>query len=608
MIIHISKKSLLGLGNLDKVGHTVRRSGQGQRRDLTMFRSLMLFALTLALPAFAAPVAIGDAAPEITFKDIRYLPRTLKDFGARKAVLLLFHTQEDVEALKQLDALAQSATPEVAVAGVDVTPNTSIIQIAAKALELDGDYLVLKDFDAQAASALGVAQTPAAIVLDGEHKLRFRGPLAQAENAVKALLEGTAIATPDVAVKGKAIAPETLSVSGELTYAKDVAPILQKHCDACHQPGEAAPFSLRTFKQVSSRGDMIAEVVREERMPPWYAAPDHGLFMNDRRMSTKEKDTILAWVKGGMKKGDLDDAPEAEEKPASPWRIGEPDLILTAAEEDSIPATGYVDYKYIQLPYAFEEDTWVQGIEILPSNLSVVHHVNLAYNIPGSAYEEQNNFLTGRVPGNPPVDIPGPVAMLIPKNSVLFLQIHYVTTGKEQKNRMQVGLRYAEDNILKRVYYRRLRPETIEIPPGIARHPMESSWTFDRNAIALALFAHMHVRGRDISYFATFPDGKQETLLVLPNYNFDWQLAYQYIPGTKFFPKGTELRTVSHYDNSAFNPYNPDPSATVPYGDQTIHEMNDAYVFFIDEDEFLNITVDGKTGRAIKEESLAKAE
>lgn len=572
-----------------------------------LFVALALAASLMSGAAQAAPAGIGDTVEDVTFKDIRYLPRTLKDFGDRKAVLLLFHTLGDSEALKELDKLAESAPPELAVAGVDLSADASMVQVAAKALELDGDYLVLKDFDAAAATALGVTQTPAAVVLDGDHKLRYRGPLAQASAAADALVQGKDIASPELAVTGAPITLAKSSVAGEVTFGKDVAPIINKHCASCHTPGEAAPFSLRTFKQVSTRGDMIAEVVREERMPPWYAAPDHGVFMNSRRMSQKEKDTILAWVRGGMKKGDLDDAPEAEEKKGTPWQIGEPDLVLTAEEEDHIPATGYVDYKYIQLPYAFAEDTWVQGIEILPSNLSVVHHVNLAYNIPGSAYEEQNNFLTGRVPGNAPVDIPGPVAMLIPKNSVLFLQIHYVTTGKEQKNRMQVGLRYAEGNILKRVYYRRLRPDTIEIPPGVARHRMESTWTFDRNAIALALFTHMHVRGRDMSFFATYPDGKAETLLVIPNYNFDWQLAYQYIPGTKFLPKGTELKTVSHYDNSPFNPYNPDPAATVPYGDQTIHEMNDAYVFFIDQDEYLNITVDGATGQPLKDQPLAKA-
>lgn len=565
----------------------------------------MLF-LSAAAPAVSA-LAPGDVPEGLTFKDIRYLSRTLEDFGSPTALLLLFHTADDAEALKRLDQLAESAPAGALVAAVDVTPDASIVEVAAHALELDGDYLVLKDFDGVAARQLGIEKTPSAVLLDAAKSLRYRGPLDDASAALSALLAGQPIPKADLTQSGKPLGSLALPNGKSLNFAEHIAPIINQHCVACHTPGEAAPFSLRTYKQVAARADMIAEVVREERMPPWYAAPEHGKFINERRIPDEDRHKLLAWLRDGMEKGNLRNAPEPPPAPESEWHIGKPDLILEAKEEDEIPATGYVDYKYVTLPHQFTEDTWVQGIELMPSNPSVVHHVNLAYNVADSNYEEKNNFLTGRVPGNPPVDIPGPVAMLIPRNSVLFLQIHYVTTGKEQKNRMRVGIRYAEGNILKRVYYQRLRPADINIPPGVARHRMESSWTVDRNALALALFSHMHVRGRDMSFFAKYPDGATETLLVIPNYSFDWQLAYQYVPATKTFPKGTELRTVSHYDNSPFNAYNPDPSVTVTYGEQTEDEMNDAYVFYLDADEFLNITVDGETGREIKGDALARA-
>jgi hypothetical protein len=112
----------------------------------------------------------------------------------------------------------------------------------------------------------------------------------------------------------------------------------------------------------------------------------------------------------------------------------------------------------------------------------------------------------------------------------------------------------------------------------------------------------MHLRGRDMTFCAEYPNGKEETLLTIPNYSFDWQLAYLYSPGMKQLPEGTRIRTVSHYDNSAFNPYNPDPSETVRYGDQTYHEMNDAYMFYLDNDEFLRMVIDGDTGRPVAEE------
>lgn len=566
----------------------------------------MLCCVVAAAGAWAQAPAIGAHAPEFTFKDIRFLPRTLADLGERKAYLLLFHTPEDGASLGALAELAKNRAEGVEVAALDVSPEADVVEVAANALKVDGGFTVLKDYDGAAARALGIEKTPAAVVLDGAKALRYRGTLEGAKAALEAVAAGQEVAQAETALEGKAIPAPTLDAPEKPNFAEHVAPIINENCGICHRPGEATPFSLRTYNQVASRGDMIAEVVREGRMPPWYAAEGHGAFMNDRRMSKRERDTLIAWVQTGMEKGDLEKAPAPPEPAKSEWRIGEPDLVIAAAEEDTIPATGVIDYKYPVLPYKFEQDTWVQGIEILPGNLKVVHHVNLAFNSPDKQYNEQGNFLTGRVPGNPPVDIMGPIAMLIPKGSVLFLQIHYVTTGKEEKNQMRVGIRYADGPIAKRVYYKRLRPADINIPPGDPRHRMESAWEFDRNAVGIALFSHMHVRGRDMSFFAKYPDGKEETLLIIPNYNFDWQLAYQYVPGMQLFPKGTQLSTVSHYDNSPFNPYNPDPTKTVTYGEQTMDEMNDAYVFFIDADENLNINVDGKNGQVLTEIASSK--
>jgi len=549
--------------------------------------------------AWAGPAAIGDPVEDVTFKDIRFLPRTLEDFGEREAIVLVFHEADDAEAIAVLDALAEAhAGRSVTVGGLDLTPERNIVELAADTLAAGASYTVLKNYDNAAAKALGIDSLPAAVVLDGDRVLRYRGPVAGAADALDAVLSGGETAAPERAIDGSPLpdwsVPEPETVP---TFADDIAPIINKHCYECHRKGQSAPFSLRTFKQVSHRGDMIAEVVREGRMPPWYASEAHGEFMNDRSMTDEEILTIRQWVAAGKPSGDLDNAPEPPEFEDSEWQIGEPDLILEVPEVFETPATGYIPYEYVGLPYVFPEETWVQGIEILPSNPAVVHHANLAFNNPEEGgYEEQFNFLTGYVPGGAPVDIPGPIAMKIPKGAGLFLQIHYVTTGKKEKNRMRVGIRYAEGTILKKVHYKRLRPETIDIAPYDPRYPMQSEWEFDRNAIALALFSHMHLRGRDMSFFAQYPDGRNETLLVIPNYNFDWQLAYQYVPGSKLFPRGTTLKTRSHYDNSAFNPYNPDPSKTVEYGDQTYHEMNDAYVFYLDQDEMLNLAVDGETG------------
>lgn len=380
---------------------------------------------------------------------------------------------------------------------------------------------------------------------------------------------------------------------------------MHAHCVACHRPGQAAPFSLLSYGQVSARADMIREVVLEERMPPWYGARKHGPFANERKVSEAEKNQLLQWLEAGKPEGDPALKPAPPAFPDSEWSIDEPDLILTATEEEQIPADGYIPYRYVTLPYQFPADTWIQGLEILPGNPDVVHHANLIYSLPDQKTDEQYGFLTGKVPGGSPVDLESPVGMMIPEGAVLTLQIHYVTTGQPETDRIRVGIRYARGTIVKRTRHQRIRPEGISIPPGAPFHRISAEETIGQNATVLALFSHMHLRGRDMTFYADYPDGTSETLLTIPNYSFDWQLAYVYPPGVKRFPKGTKIRTVSHYDNSSFNPYNPDPSVEVVYGDQTYHEMNDGYVFYLDEEENLNLKIDPETGQVVDQVALS---
>jgi hypothetical protein len=344
---------------------------------------------------------------------------------------------------------------------------------------------------------------------------------------------------------------------------------------------------------------MIAEVVSEGRMPPWYASADFGHFYNRRCLSAEEKQTIAHWVRSGMELGDASKLPIPPPAPKSEdrWLIGKPDLVLKAPQHD-IPAKGLVDYKYVFLPYLFLSDTWMQGIQILPDNPRVVHHCNMAY-IETTDKTKKANFITGTVPGGAPMTLEDNVGFRIPRAAGLVLQIHYVTTGKEEKCQISVGFKYANGLVQKQLRHIVLdHKNRFEIPPGAPAHAMSDSRVLDRDAAALGLFVHMHVRGRDMTFRAVRPDGTSETLLMVPNYNFDWQMPYRWRPGEMVFPKGTRLEAVAHFDNSAFNPYNPDPKATVRYGQQTQDEMFNGYVFFTDAQEQLNLNVDGKTGQA----------
>ncbi len=560
---------------------------------------LMLSTVLATAQALEPEVAPADLA----FKDIRYLSRSLEDFGEQEAYVFAF-TQL---AAPCHDALTKALTKlqkdvdgqAVSIALVNAGSDDSILEIAHDGILRDLSYTLLKD-TAGGSASLGVRTAGTVVLLDKDRKLRYRGNSGGLHDALIAVLAGKTVETPETEVIGEGLAPAPLPpASKPITYSEHIAPIMDRHCVTCHRPNQGTPFSLRRYKQVAARADMIAEVVLEERMPPWYGVRSHGPFANERKVSDAEKITLRQWLAAGTPEGDPALRPEPPVFPDTEWAIGEPDLVITAAEEEQIPADGYIPYRYVTLPYQFSADTWVQGLEILPGNTDVVHHANLIYTQVGDGYSEDYNFLTGRVPGGDPVDLPDNVGMLIPKDSVLTLQIHYVTTGKPARDRIRVGIRYARSTIVKRTHHQRMRPESISIPPGDPFFPIRAEETIDYNATVLALFTHMHLRGRDMTFFADYPDGTSETLLTVPNYSFDWQLAYVYEPGTKRFPKGTKIRTQSHYDNSAFNPYNPDPTVEVNYGDQTYHEMNDGYIFFLDEEESLNIQVDPKTGHVL---------
>lgn len=275
-------------------------------------------------------------------------------------------------------------------------------------------------------------------------------------------------------------------------------------------------------------------------------------------------------------------------------------MVITAAAEEKLPATGYIPYRYVILPHLFLHNTWVQGIEIMPANPRVVHHANLAFTTVKGGFDEAHNFLTGKVPGGIPVNLTGGTAMMIPAGAVLVFQIHYVTTGKEESDRISVGLRFAREPVKKRVRYKIIDNGRFHIPPGAAAHPVSATKELECDATGIGLFTHMHLRGKDSTFIARYPDGKSENLLVMPNYSFDWQLAYVWERGAQRFPKGTRVECLSHFDNSAFNPFNPDPKVTVKYGPQTFHEMMQGFFFYTDDAESLSVQVDPKTGREIE--------
>jgi hypothetical protein len=213
----------------------------------------------------------------------------------------------------------------------------------------------------------------------------------------------------------------------------------------------------------------------------------------------------------------------------------------------------------------------------------------------------RDTFITGYVPGGQPMVLGRGVAYKIPAGSSLVLQIHYVTTGKEEESKISVAFRYAKEPVKWVTHFFVLDPRGFGIPPGDPMYRLSEEREIQEDAILLGLFSHMHLRGRDMTFTAKYPDGTRRTLLQIPNYNFEWQLGYKCREGEVRLPKGTKIEAVAHYDNSAFNPYNPDPTRTVPYGDQTYDEMFNGFVFYIHENEVLNLNVDPSTGTIVED-------
>lgn len=587
---------------------------------MRLARSLPVIAALLLTPSVVRaedPLKVGEKVGKFKFTDVRSLPRTLDDFGAKKAFVIVFTNTTCPVAQRYLPTLStlekEYRAKDVQFLALNAADDDTLVAMATHAVRHEVEFPVAKDFGGVAAKALGVTRTPEAVVLDADRVVRYRGRIddqyrlrgvrkepttRELKDAIDAVLAGRKVATPESEVDGCPITFPKPGKPRDVTFAEHVAPILQKQCWDCHKAGGSAPFALTTHKQAAARADSLVEVITDQRMPPWFAAHEFGPFVNRRGLSDEEKTIVADWVRTGTPAGDLAKAPQPPADGKSKCEIGTPDLVLeTTAFE--LPEKGDIPYKYSLLLHTFAEDTWIQGAQITSDNPRVLHHCNMAFASLVGGFKEEN-FITGQVPGGEAMNLDDGVAFRIPKGSVLGLQIHFVTTGKPETCKISVGLRYPRAAVQKQLRNIQLTDHRFAISPGAPAHKVTATRTLDADIVGVGLFSHMHLRGKDMTFTAHKPDGKPETLLVIPNYNFSWQIPYRWEAGKKTLPKGTKLECVAHYDNSAFNPYNPDPKATVRNGPQTHQEMMYGFFFYTHADEKLGLKIDPKTGREVK--------
>lgn len=355
--------------------------------------------------------------------------------------------------------------------------------------------------------------------------------------------------------------------SATVTYHRDVLPVLQKNCQSCHRPGEAAPVSFLTYKETRPWAKAIREAVRTRKMPPWFADPHIGAFANDRSMSQADIDLVTRWVDAGAPEGNPENAP-APERFVEGWGIGKPDLIVEMPKEFDVPSNGTIEYTYFRVPTNFTEDKWIQMVEARPGNRAVVHHVVVFVREPGSKWMKDvpagspfvpskangdngggmGEFLVGYAPGAMPSIMRPGQAKLIKAGSDVVLQMHYTANGKSEKDRTRVGFVFAKEPPRERVMTLAVTTNKFVIPPGAGNHRVDASITLQQDSTLESFFPHMHLRGKAFEFRVVYPTGEKRELLRVPHYDFNWQLSY-YPAKPVVLPKGSTLEATAWYDN-----------------------------------------------------------
>lgn len=426
----------------------------------------------------------------------------------------------------------------------------------------------------------------------------------------------------------------TLPGVAEVTFTHDVAPILYQHCVACHHPNDIAPMPLITYSEVKPWAASIKEAVLLRKMPPWKADPHYGKWSNDASLSAAEIETLKAWADGGKLEGNPKDLPKAPVFEDG-WRIGKPDLIISIPEH-KLEASGPDEYTSIHVPTNFTEDRWIVAAELRPGNRKVVHHAHVFVKAPapadpapaagkktapdpvrayanwlmvkegtlswvrpdapvindGCAVDDNGNIpgqrvgelslLSSYLPGRGPDVYPEGTARLIPAGATLDFQIHYShATRKPEVDATSVGLIFASRPPRQPSLRMDFGNHLFRIPAGAPDQEVTECHTFTKDIYITSLTPHMHYRGKSMRIVAAYPDGRKETLLYVPEYNFNWQITYRPVEPIHL-PKGSRVEIEAHFDNSRNNPLNPDPNQVVRWGSASESEMMDGWVEYVD--------------------------
>jgi peroxiredoxin len=456
-----------------------------------------------------------------------------------------------------------------------------------------GSVPVLMDPRQGLALSFGVRRTAEAIAIDTtDWSVFYRGAIDDQlsegagkpeatekflENALRQHLAGEPVLKAKTSVKGCLIAFEKISSEpeGQVSYAKQVAPILQAKCVGCHSAGNIGPFAYSSYAVAKKKARMMEEVILAQRMPPWHADPAFGQFQHTRSLDTLETQTLLSWVSQGAPGGEGDD-PLAAVVPPAPvaWPLGQPDFVARFPHAEEIPATGVLEYRHIRVAAPNTDDAWLGAIMIRPGCRQVVHHVVVRAKVRGTSDDGsgRGTLLAVWVPGAVPVRFPDNTGRFLPKGAQLDIEMHYTPDGAARTDETEIGF-----------YRLPARPKMslntiaavnmdLNILPGDPDSQTHALVAIKRDCTLYSLSPHQHKRGSWMKFEALQPDGTRQTLLSVPHYDFNWQTEYQ-LAEPKHLAAGTWILCTGGFDNSALNPSNPNPAKRVKWGDQSFEEM-----------------------------------
>jgi peroxiredoxin len=552
--------------------------------------------LSLGLAGLTHAVPWSDEVPNFAMLDA--YGRYYEFHRAESRAVVLFFTENGCPVARQcihkLKALRDEFSErDVAIWIVDANSSDDRQSILKEAKELGAEraFPFLRDDTQGLAHLLGVTRTATTVAIgckDG--RIFYQGavddqlsegaakPNAEQkylENALREFLEGKPVKEPLAAAHGCLVKFEPELTGDNISYAHDVAQILEKHCVSCHSPGNIGPFSMSDYQKVHSKSEMIQEVLLSRRMPPWSADTTLGHFEGEPTMTLQEKRALLGWIADGAKRGEGEDPlPLAHVAPAAYWPLGQPDIIVKLPKPEEVPATGVLEYRHIKIESPVTEDTWLGAVAIHPGNRKVVHHCIVRVKSTRGSDDGSGRGmpLQGWAPGYHAGRFPEGTGRLLPAKSVLDLEMHYTTMGSPQTDETEIGFYKLPSKPKLVLNTRAAVNQDFSIPPGDSDAQTFATCAIRNDSLLYSLAPHMHLRGSWMRFEALYANGRRETLLSVPHYDFNWQTGYR-LPEPKLLPAGTWILCTGGFDNSPQNPYNPAPAKRITWGDQSFEEM-----------------------------------